>query len=1166
MENQCSDVVTDAANLSKNRDVSSEHVDDEEDEEGDVDFNPFLKEALSLEASSSLSSEIEEFDADFVDSGESHPPVENTENAPDYVHDDAVGNVEHGRVTMIQTAESLCNKEIETNIVTNTVTNVTVEECDDIDDEDAIWRRTRARYSLVSSTLDELETFLQETDDEDDLHNIDDEEEYRKFLAAVLQGGDGGSGAARENDNVDEEDEDNDADFELEIEEALGSDDGENLPSVSREQEHARVGRRRPETRQKKRQKIDVRPKKKSAQTNRPLRPILPYAPIAISSDPNARNYMIQTTSGYVSSSAKNDLFTPQQIGQLHCLIYEHIQLLVQVFSLSVLDPSRQHIATQIQRLLSEMLHIHDQVLASQRLPYPSFCFNPPYIRSALTTELQKNCDPSSYQSVSNGSTGGQPMEGFFWVPFVSDTVLSVLDVAPLNLVRSYMDDINIAVQEHQQRQLEVSLDATADKECLFPFKSFHSSAESTGSANDQKSKKTIAAALVERSKKQSIALVPKEIAKLARRFFPLFNPALFPHKPPPVSVANRVLFTDSEDGLLALGLMKYNTNWKEIQKNYLPCKSAHQIFVRQKNRSCSRAPENPIKAVRRMKTSPLTPQEKARIEEGLKIYKLDWMAVWKYMVPHRDPLLLARQYRTAVGNQKSYKGDELTKAKRRLYESKRRKSKLEGSRLQTTGPGQNREGWSTEEDVRCKTLSDKELQNCSMDNAGGENNSGDDGGNNEDEAYVHEAFLADWRPGPSSEFAVSNLGENDTRPVNFHTQNPNFSSHPVPAKIFRSSEPPYRAPRSDCSRLVKLAPDLPPVNLPPTVRIMSQSAFTKYRDETSSKARENVVSAIPLSHPRISQLDERNPIRRSEPVEKGDSDLQMHPLLFQDPEDGSLPYYPLNGSAGSSSSFDFFPNNPPQLNLNHFRYSHQAKHTLNFFNNPLKSKELSSSLSGVDFHPLLQRTDDGNGHSGGSHLPAASPMAHRKSGSTANKTVPRSPNELDLDIRLSSTARKDKGRGGRESGTTEKPQPSGSSYRDAGLLDGIGNDPDSGSRSSVGIGNDEIVMEQEELSDSEDEEIAESVEFECEEMTDTEGEGGSDSDHVEDVQNEDLQDLYDNDQDEPRCQEIMISDKKEAQSSLGLSLNPKLPVTRSSHANRSSKKPGNRTRNQDPK
>lgn len=70
------------------------------------------------------------------------------------------------------------------------------------------------------------------------------------------------------------------------------------------------------------------------------------------------------------------------------------------------------------------------------------------------------------------------------------------------------------------------------------------------------------------------------------------------------------------------------------------------------------------------------------------------------------------------------------------------------------------------------------------------------------------------------------------------------------------------------------------------------------------------------------------------------------------------------------------------------------------------------------------------------------------------------------------------------------------------GLLEESGNDPDSGV-GSVGIRNDEIVMEHEELTDAEDEENAESVEFKFKEMTDTEGEGGSDSDYVENVQHE---------------------------------------------------------------
>ncbi|XP_071731393.1 uncharacterized protein [Rutidosis leptorrhynchoides] len=1109
-DNQCTDVVTDAANLSKNINVSDEDV---EDEEGDLDFNPFLKEAPSLEASSSLSSEIEESNADFVESREDHTNAVNETNAPNALQDNDVQNVDNGQQTGLQAAE-----ENMSNIATVTITDVPVEEHRDTshfqevnsDDEDAIWRRTRARYSLVGSTLDELETFLQETDDEDDIHhNIDDEEEYRKFLAAVLLDEDSSLGAAQANENVDE-DEDNDADFELELEEALGSDGDEILPSLSKEQNHEHVGRR-PETRQKKRQKTDTRQNKFSGQTNRPLRPIIPYTPIVPLLPPNARNYMNQSSSS--TNNAYASAFTPDQIGQLHCLMYEHVQLLVQVFSLSVLEPSRQHISTQVRGLLSEILDKRDQVLTSQRVPYPSFCFSLPYIRSTVT--LQNMSESSS-------------MDGFSWVPFVSNNVLSVIDVAPLNLVQSYVDDVSLAVKEHQQRQLQVSYDATINKECLFPFESFDTCDEpTTDKDSDQRSKKTLAATLVERCKKQSIALVPKEIANLALRFFSLFNPALFPHKPPPVSVANRVLFTDAEDGLLARGLMKHNTNWKEIQKDYLPCKTPHQIFVRQKNRACSRAPENPIKAVRRMKTSPLTPQEKTLIEEGLKVYRLDWVAVWKYMVPYRDPSLLARQWRTAIGNQKSYKGDDHTKAKRRLYESKRRKSKHESQTLPTTAAGQNGEGWSTEEDVnafpsfhRCQTLSDKENL-CN--NGGGENNSGDEGGNNEEEAYVHEAFLADWRPGHS------NSGQNP--PVEIFTQNQlTGSSGRFSTNIIRSSGPElnrrgYQQPLiSDRSRVVRLAPGLPPVNLPPTVRIMSQSAFSKYQENTS--------------HSRTGQINERNAVRcsTSDAVEKGDSEFQMHPLLFQEEDGRSLPYYPLNGSGSSSSSFDFFPNNSPQLNVNLLHYSNEPKNTLNFFNNTLKSKELNSSLSGVDFHPLLQRTDDCVTPLN-PELPANSSLPFHG--------VPPGPNELDLDIRLSTSAQKENARNARVS-IPAQLLPSSSH----GVLNETGNDPDL-CAGSVGNINEEIVMEQEELSDSEDEELEESVEFECEEMTDSEGEGEYDSDHAENIQHKDLQD--------DNLQNFTVhgddgDQNEEPRSLLGLNLSPKLAVTRNSNANGSLK------------
>lgn len=54
-----------------------------------------------------------------------------------------------------------------------------------------LWKQTRstatrARCSHANFMLNELETFLQERDSEDDLLNVDDEAKYQEFLAVVL--------------------------------------------------------------------------------------------------------------------------------------------------------------------------------------------------------------------------------------------------------------------------------------------------------------------------------------------------------------------------------------------------------------------------------------------------------------------------------------------------------------------------------------------------------------------------------------------------------------------------------------------------------------------------------------------------------------------------------------------------------------------------------------------------------------------------------------------------------------------------------------------------------------------------------------------------------------------------------------------------------------------
>nr|KYP62779.1 Myb-like protein O [Cajanus cajan] len=922
---------------------------EEGEEEEDEDFNPFLKDTPSQEASSSLSSEVDGLDGNVVTSG---PSVDSdlskiaTKEPICMISQSEINQEKHNDLTRATNGNGSRTGELSNKTKSRSPVI-------DIDNEDAICMRTRARYSLASFTLDELETFLQETDDDDDLQNADDEEEYKRFLAAVLQSGDGDGLSNQENENLDD-DEDNDVDFEIELEELLESDADDNA-SVRTRKEYDGAGRR-PETRQNKRQKVSTLCEKKTiGEVKKPLRPILPNwlnGPL-----PSGKGLIPEATLSFQSSASGNGLvngFTAQQIGQLHCLIHEHVQLLIQVFSLSVLEPSQKQVASQVQGLLSEMLHKRDEILSLKRVPYPSVCFSPSFSHSSVLNR-QRSCL--------------QATESSFWVPFVRSPVQSILDVSPLNLVRRYVDDVSSAAQEFRKRYIASGCDSPVEKEPLFPFSS--SMAEANGESSSgtisravnaastspgkQKPKKTLAAMLVESTKKQSIALVPKEVAKLAQRFLVLFNPALFPHKPPPAAVVNRILFTDSEDELLALGIMEYNTDWKAIQQRFLPCKSKHQIFVRQKNRCSSKASENPIKAVRRMKTSPLTAEEIACVQEGLKIYKFDWMSVWQYIVPHRDPSLLPRQWRIALGTQKSYKIDASKREKRRLYESKRRK--LKAAAL---------ESW--------QAISDKENSQIL------------------DLLFCFFGIYCDLRNGMNG----APSGINPKKPVFDVTSGSKYYCRP------------YRSRKAHNAHLVKLAPDLPPVNLPPSVRVVSQTAFKGF----------------------------------------------------------------------------------------HLFHSSQQQSPIDCANQSIKSKDSTSRSGGIDFHPLLQKSDDMP--QSPTNFDAIPPESQVNSGVPAmantSSGLNDKCNELDLEIHLSSVS-------GREKCVKTSTCELASSAPLVVPNDNIAryDVDDIGDQSHPGI-----VMEQEELSDSE-EDIEEHVEFECEEMTDSEGEDGSGCEQALEVQNKEV-------------------------------------------------------------
>lgn len=473
----------------------------------------------------------------------------------------------------------------------------------------------------------------------------------------------------------------------------------------------------------------------------------------------------------------------------------------------------------------------------------------------------------------------------------------------------------------------------------------------------------------------------------------------------------------------------------------------------------------------------------------------------------------------------------------------------------------------------------------------------------NSDVAYVHQAFLADWRPDTSfltcpertsttnregnlfsdaqSQEDTQNYNGQQTEngvygksqpmvgdriafpvvakfPQHFHTpsdlrnaihgapsaikpRNPAYDMTTSSSKYYYR---PYRSRRVNSSHLVKLAPDLPPVNLPPSVRVVSQTAFKGYHcgapkvcapggcvnaNRKDDSASQNVCPV--LKSTRLTSKDSNTGFQQERSgtvggrsvAEKGtSSDLQMHPLLFQATD--SLPYYPLKFSAATSSSFSFFPGTQPKLNLGLLNRPHQQKH-VDSSDQSLKSKDCTSRSSGFDFHPLLQKSSDSQLQTSFDTIQTESLVTSGIPAMTnTSPTLNEKSNELDLDIHLSSSGKEKSMRSGQlkthdQTGCTMNVTNCGTATKSrenvAPCSQLGGKSPtvscsklassahphqsvvftDNISRCDIDDFGDnshpDIVMEQEELSDSE-EDIEENVEFECEEMADSDGENGS--------------------------------------------------------------------------
>uniref|UniRef100_A0ACD5Y2P6 Uncharacterized protein n=4 Tax=Avena sativa TaxID=4498 RepID=A0ACD5Y2P6_AVESA len=1077
---------------------------DDDVEDDDMDFNPFLREGSPSETSSSLTSEAECEETSF----ENQPSTEvYLRHDPDDENTGDCGllqkkvaakgackeNVPEGISTQLycENGEGHANGLGKEPVQTEASLFPSVQSSHPLlleaSEEDAICRRTRARYSLANYALDELETFLQESDDDGDLQNVDEEEEYRKFLAAVLSGG-GDDTQVFQGDETQDEDE-NDADFELEIEEALESDGDDNVENYESINGRNKKDDNRPLTR-KKRPELS-RPVKESTKSY--LRPILPNVSSAVLAPLNAcgwrypsQNINVPSSSSVTGVAVVNG-FTDKQLGQLHTLIYEHVQLMIQTFSLCVLDPCKQRVGADVKKMIIELVGCRDQALAWRTPIRQQFCFERQHLQSALS---HASSESSQCQ----------------WIPLIKNPVMSILDVSPLHSALSYLSDVAAAVVEYRKSHLNGTADKTRSrKEPLFLLPALTTGEDANNVSQDRPNnvssaspaspgqlqpKKSLAATLVESTKKESVALVPSDIARLTQRFYPLFNSSLFPHKPPPAARVNQLLFTDAEDGLLALGLLEYNNDWAAIQKRFLPCKSAHQIFVRQKNRSSSKAPDNPIKNVRRMKTSPLSTEEIQRIEEGLKIFRTDWISIWKFLLPYRDPILLQRQWRVATGVQRSYTKSDAIKEKRRSYEAKRRK-------LRASMP-----------DSRV----DREQE---------ADDDASEGVENDDDSYVNEAFLADTenRSINMTQMGTSADDECGAGHGCFEQHNRNSMKHGLstsytPFSSYASDVPSTKSVfgKEKGSRVVKLAPDLPAINLPPSVRVISQMEFHQnaaHFSGTSDNAAKDMPPVLPPTitgsgytqlnlfpdHSANDRLQQHGIINGSATEDGAEQDFPMHPLLFQHPQEVHSSYsHPVKNLINSHSrSYDLSPFEKVQVEKS--------------------NKQTTDGMEGapvnantIDFHPLLQRTEvemhgeapeeDCHQFANQSDYPIREASTSRREWENsidlqASTSACERENNIDLGIHLCSSMNFRNANDIRSTISQSSIQPEGS------IIASISNlEPVYASHHDVQEPSEEamqgIVMEQEELTDSEED--IQHVEFECEEMDDSEEEQAQDA------------------------------------------------------------------------
>ena len=392
--------------------------------------------------------------------------------------------------------------------------------------------------------------------------------------------------------------------------------------------------------------------------------------------------------------------FTPAQIGELHKMIGDHVQLLLQTWARSAWDPTpaSQMAARQTHLLIDNMLNVtKGRLMAKIRArepPHAAACFERP---KPKPRETRAGDVASLPEGDAPGATPGSVGAAERWWPTrppAAAAVYTVLDAMPLRHAQRFLSDVlrlgpaapvppgprvplpperlqNGEELSEVERELRRDrLDAMYGRlsELFRPEKGAEGGVSgSTGTGTGDRttpvpegSSDASAAARVRRRPTPlemvpEMVRLPKGVIDASRALAPWMNPECLPREPELRISFSKASWLPSEDALLATGILNYGLRWEAVRQNLLPAKTVEQINQRQKN-LCNATRfkgDNEVREAKQRVLQPLNAREIAMIRDvlvrdGAVAGSEDWPKICQEKLPWRHASCLDRLWKDA--------------------------------------------------------------------------------------------------------------------------------------------------------------------------------------------------------------------------------------------------------------------------------------------------------------------------------------------------------------------------------------------------------------------------------------------------------------------------------------------------------------------------------------